>query len=185
MRQNLLTRHIGIRICVFAFFVSRTPVPADQLTLTTYVAFLARTLKPPSVNCYLNIVRIMHLEAGFENPLKDNFELKLIRRGVARQHGVPPVQKLPLTVEILERFVSELDLTMSSDLSFWAACLVGFYGMLRKSTLLPKSEGQEENCILRSDVVNMCVDSFVIQVRHSKTNQFGQRVLQIPFFFVL
>jgi hypothetical protein len=29
----------------------------------------------------------------------------------------------------------------------------------------------------------MCEDSFVLRVRHSKTIQFGQRVLLIPFFF--
>jgi hypothetical protein len=40
-----------------------------------------------------------------------------------------------------------------------------------------------ENCILRGDIINLCADSFVLQVRHSKTIQFGQRILQIPFFF--
>ena len=167
----------------FCIFYGRVPVPADQLTLRTYVAFLARSLKPLSVNCYLNIVRIMHLEAGFENPLKDNFELQLICRGVARQLGTPPIQKLPLTVEILEKIVTKLDFSLSSDLAFWAACLIAFYGMLRKSTLIPISERQIENCIWRSDVINLCVDSFVIQIRHSKMIQFGQRVLQIPFCF--
>jgi hypothetical protein len=74
-------------------------------------------------------------------------------------------------------------LDRSADLSFWAACLLGFYGLLRKSTLLPKSKADLGNVILRRDVINLCADSFVLCVRHSKTIQFGQRVLQIPFFF--
>jgi hypothetical protein len=118
-----------------------------------------------------------------ENPLKDNFELGLMRRGVARQLGTPVVQKLPLTVPILLKIHDLLDMARPSDLSFWAACLLGFYGLLRKSTLLPKSASNVENAILRSDIVNLCADSFVLCVRHSKTIQFGQRVLQIPFFY--
>jgi hypothetical protein len=62
----------------FCLFFGRVPVPADQFTLKTYMAFLARTLKPTSVNCYMNIVRIMHLKAGLDNPIKDNFELGMI-----------------------------------------------------------------------------------------------------------
>jgi hypothetical protein len=113
----------------FCLFYGREPVPADQITIKAYVAFLARTLKPVSINCYINVVRIMHLEAGLPNPLKDNFELGLIRRGVARQLGVPPVQKLPLTATILMQMQNVLDFSLTCDLSFWAACLVGFFGL--------------------------------------------------------
>jgi hypothetical protein len=52
---------------------------------------------------------------------------------------------------------------------------------MRKSTLLPKSEMKFEHYVLRGDILNMCEDSFVLQVRHSKTIQFGQKVL--PFFY--
>jgi hypothetical protein len=105
----------------------------------------------------------------------------MIRRGIARQLGTPPNQKLPLTVPILAMFVKFLDMSLNSDLAFWSACLVGFYGLMRKSTLLPKSVFKSDMSLLRSDVVNLCEDSFVLEVRHSKTIQFGQRVLQIPF----
>jgi hypothetical protein len=53
---------------------------------------------------------------------------------------------------------------------------------MRKSTLLPKSNVILDHCLLRGDVINLCADSFVLQVRHSKTNKFGQRVMQVPFF---
>jgi hypothetical protein len=68
----------------FCLHFGLKPVPADQVTLKTYVAFLARSIKPSSVNGYLNIVRIMHLESGVGNPLDKNFELNLIKRGVKR-----------------------------------------------------------------------------------------------------
>ena len=67
----------------FCLYFGRAPVPADQLTLKTYIAFLARSIKSSSINGYLNIVRIMHLEAGYPNPLVDNFEIRMLKRGIA------------------------------------------------------------------------------------------------------
>ena len=76
-----------------------------------------------------------------------------------------------------------LDLTLKKDLSFWAALLVGFFGLLRKSTLIPKSKvSGDTHALLRSDVINYEEDSFVLVVRYSKTIQFGQKVLQIPYW---
>jgi hypothetical protein len=85
----------------FCLYFGRVPVPADQVTLKAYVAFLARSIKSSGINSYLNIVRIMHLEAGLVNPLCDNYELNMVKRGVARQLGSPPEQKLPITIDIL------------------------------------------------------------------------------------
>jgi hypothetical protein len=166
----------------FCLFYGRTPVPADSQTLKAYVAFLARSIKPGSINCYLNIVRILHCEAGLANPLSDNWDLKMVKKGVSRQLGSPPIQKMPITIEILLKLYATLDLTDPFEISFWAACLVGFYGILRKSTLLPKnSRISPIDGLIRSDLINLQLDSFVLRVRHSKTIQFGQRVLQIPF----
>jgi hypothetical protein len=67
----------------FCIYFSLTPVPASQDTLKTYVAFLARSIKPAGINGYLNIVEIMHLEAGLENPLVANFELNMLHSDVA------------------------------------------------------------------------------------------------------
>ena len=106
----------------------------------------------------------------------------MVKRGVSRQLGAPPVQKLPLTVEILLKLHSLLDMSCTVDLSFWAAVLTGFFGLLRKSSLLPKTANCDFTmCLLRSDIVVMERDSFVLQIRKSKTNQFGQRILQLPF----
>ena len=119
----------------FCCYYGCTPVPVDQDTLCCYVAFLARSLSPSSVNSYLNIIRILHLDAGLSNPL-DSWELSMIKRGVHRQHGVPPKQKLPITILILREIFPLLDHFSSSfDISFWAACLIGFFGFFRKSTI--------------------------------------------------
>ena len=68
----------------FCFYYEICPVPIDQNSLACYVAHLARTLSPSSVGIYLNIVRIMHLETGLANPLAENFEVAMIKRGINR-----------------------------------------------------------------------------------------------------
>jgi hypothetical protein len=78
-------RNAYLRFCLYFGLVA---VPASQMTLKTYVAFLARSIKPACINGYMNIVRIMHLEAGLENPLSENFELNLIKHCVSRQLGL-------------------------------------------------------------------------------------------------
>ena len=94
------------------------PVPATQETLVTYCAYLARTLSSSSIPAYLNVVRLMHIEAGFPNPLHDNWELSSMQRGISRLLGRPPKQKSPITVKILLDLLSTIE-NHSADYSFW------------------------------------------------------------------
>jgi hypothetical protein len=60
--------------------------------------------------------------------------------------------------------------------------VLGFFGFLRKSSLLPVSSSVALNKRLnRADVVELSLDSFLLVCSHSKTNQFGQRTHVIPF----
>ena len=170
-----------LRFCVY---FGRVPVPANQATLIGYVAFLGRSISPRSIPCYLNVIRIMHLCAGLRNPLEGNWEVNMLKRGIARVKAVPPVQKLPITVDMLLKIRAQLKLCDSCDVCFWGACLIAFYGFLRKSTLLLKSATSDpQKGLLRSDVREVCAHSFSLVVRNSKTIQFGQRVLTLPYAF--
>ena len=42
-----------------------SPLPVSQETLLCYVAYLARKLSASSIPNYLNVVRLLHLEAGY------------------------------------------------------------------------------------------------------------------------
>ena len=60
--------------------------------------------------------------------------------------------------------------------------MVGFQGFLRKSSLLLKTCSTPPRLgIVRSDVTGLSTSSFILSIRHSKTIQFGQRVLALPF----
>ena len=164
----------------FCCFFGCTPVPAERDTVCCYTAFLARSLSPSSIGGYLNIIRVLHLDAGLPNPLENNWEVTLIRRGIARQLGTPPKQKLPITLAILRSIFPLLDFSSTFEISFWAACLIAFFGFFRKSTILPVSHTSVGG-ILRGDVINFNGISFELVVRHTKTIQFGQRILVLPF----
>jgi hypothetical protein len=96
-------------------------VPASQETLICYVAHLARSMLPSSVNVYLNIIRILHEEAGFENPLASNYELGMVKRGLLRARGVPPKQKASMTLEILIAMHKTMNFALNSEKAFWCA----------------------------------------------------------------
>ena len=146
-----------------------------------YAAYLARFLLPQSTCIYLNFVGLLHKELGFQNPLADNWTLSTVIRGIKRTKGTPPVPKLPITVDILGRIYSLLNLNDSKHASFWAVCLVSFFGLFRKSHLLPTSPStfSPTTFLTRSDF-SFSGSTILINVRWSKTIQFGQRTVTIP-----
>lgn len=157
------------------------PVPATQETLSSYMAFLARSLSPNSIPGYMNIIRLLHLDAGFDNPLLNNWDLKLIYKGISRTLGQPPQQKAPINPKILLLINNTLD-GSDGDIAFWCACLIAYYGFMRKSTLLPSSNRPTlGKYISRDDIKDICLTSFRIIVRNSKTIQFGNRVHSITY----
>ena len=157
------------------------PVPISLANLGRYIAFLASRLCFSSVRQYLNAVRLIHLEAGLPNPLMNNWYFTSIMKGLKRHKGDSTKQKLPISVNILWGILSVLDFNQPFDISFWAACLVGFFTFFRKSNLLIPAPGKFDldKHLCRSDVV-LHSSGAVIGVRWSKTIQFKQRVLHVP-----
>lgn len=139
--------------------------------------FLARSLSYSSIPAYLNVIRIIHLEAGFENPLS-TWLLTSLLKGVKRTINKPAKQKLPITLDILKKIHLVLDLTTSIHKTFWASCLVAFYAFLRKATLLPKSK-KDSKIICVSDL-QFSSSGALLSIRFTKTIQNQDRILQIP-----
>jgi integrase len=166
----------------FCLFYSLVPVPASHTTIACFMAHLARTMSPASVNIYMNIVRILHEEAGLNNPLCDNYQVSQMKRGLLRQKGLPPVQKAPMTPEILALLYDTLNFSTNMDKAFWCAVLVGFFGFLRKASLFPNSPTVPPlKRLCRQDVSQLSLASFDLTCNHSKTNQFNQRTHVIPY----
>jgi integrase len=166
----------------FCVAFSCTPIPASQHTIVAYATYLARRLVPSSIPVYLNVIRLLHLEAGFNNPLTENWELGLVKRGISRTHGRPPLQKQPITIDMLHRMAAAIPTRSPADHAFFAATLIGFFGFFRKSTLLPAPGPlMAGKFIARNDIINLTLESFELVSRFSKVIQFGQRIHVVPF----
>lgn len=165
----------------FCASLNISPVPISATDLGRYVAFLATKLSFSSVRQYLNVVRLIHMEAGHGNPLTDNWFLSTLMKGLRRKKGDATSQKLPITRDILQGILRLLNLDRSFDVTFWATCLVGFFSFFRKSNLLVQSWGQfdPQKHLCCSDV-RFCESGVILSVRWSKTIQFRQRILEIP-----
>ena len=165
----------------FCAFMGVPSVPASSRTICLYAAFLACTHKFSSIQNYLNIIGIIHKEFCLPNPLKENWHLSSLLTGIKRVKGNLVKQKLPITVNILLHIHEYLNLSSSVNASFWAICLVAFFGMFRKSHLLAKTEKSfdPKKQFVRSDF-EFCPWGALVKVRWSKTIQFRERTILIP-----
>lgn len=157
------------------------PIPATPLNICRYAAFLARRLSSNSIPKYLNIIRLLSLECGLPNPLQDNWQLKSLLSGIKRVKGTTLVRKLPITPIILLQIKPALNLSTLPDAAFWAASLLLFFGLLRKSNVLaPSLGGFDADKHLRRGDFDPHPWGIEVTVRWSKTIQFKERSLSIP-----
>jgi len=158
---------------------SYLPCPISQQDLARYIVHLIDTLSASSVPLYLNVVRLLHLENNYPNPIQ-SFYITTLLQGIRRELSTPPSQSLPITPSILHAMSKVLDFTSPMAISFWAASLVAFFSFFRKSTLLPKS-------LIHSCKTEICLadltlshSGFLLKIKHTKTLQYRQSLLCIP-----
>ena len=157
------------------------PIPVSQTTLLRYTVHLARRLAANSIKKYLNIVRIMHLEYGLTDPLRDNWVLTSLLKGICRSKGLSVHRKLPITPSLLLAIRNRLNFNNIVDSVFWAISLVAFFGFLRKSNLLPPSSitFNPAKHLCREDL-SLFSGGLILHIRWSKTLQFAERLHQAP-----
>lgn len=158
------------------------PVPVTDVTVAKYAAYLARRLKPSSVKQYINIIRLLHLECGLDNPSADSWYLKTTLKGIEKMKGTEVTRKVPVTPELLLQMRVKLNFTKTKDCVFWAACMVMFFGLLRKSNLFgTDSVGFNPDKQLTRDCFRASADqtAMIVTAKWSKTNQTRDHVLNI------
>ena len=117
-----------------------------------------------------------------KNTLLDNFALANLKKGIARKIGTPPKQMRPLTCEMFLQMYNHLCFLNPKDIAFWAVCMIGFFGFLRKATLLPASaENKTDDCLLYGDLELIGFLDFNLHVRRTKTIQCRERILTLPY----
>ena len=102
-------------------------------------------------------------------------------QGLKAQLSRPARQKLPFSVNHLEKFYNLLDLSDVKQLAGWCAMLLAFFGCFRLSNLVPPSKVKFDPCkhLKRNDI---CFDNEFVLVfyKWSKTNQNLNKVSWIP-----
>ena len=154
------------------------PVPISERDLACYAAFLAGKLKYNSMRQYLNVVKLLHEEAGYPNPLQQSWVLASLFKGIKRSLGNQEIPKLPITIDILQRLFYIIDFNSSVETCFWCACTIAFFSFLRKSNLFVDSSGNTK--FLTRGNVMFSTQGVVISIQSSKTIQYGERQVQIP-----
>lgn len=156
------------------------PVPATSQNLCRYVVQLSERLCFNSIRQYLSVVKLLHAENQLPDPL-DDFKLKSVLQGLKRELGAKVNKKLPITPKILRDMLSCLDMNSILDTAIWAASLLSFYAMLRRSNVTAKyaTMAKNEHILTRSDV-SLNEEGVTVTIRWSKTIQFKDRQLNLP-----
>ena len=145
-------------------------LPATAETVSLYIADVAETMKPSTLQRRLAALAVAHKAAGYENPCAHEV-VKSVLAGTRRRLGVAQAQKVALGVDDVRSMVAELR-DSAIDVRDRALLLVGFAGALRRSELVGL------------DVADVSFEraGVVLALRRSKTNQEGNaEPIAIPY----
>ena len=155
----------------------------DNRTLMRYIALLARTLKVTTIITYISMgVRLYHVQNNLHwTPIRERFPVAMLIRGIRRIKGDGEKAKQPITLHILRKIRKHIDLRTKWGKCIWAALLLAFYCMLRKSSIsADKQDTTNDRALIRTAHLFIREGRLWIRLFHTKTIQFGERVLELP-----
>ena len=165
----------------FTVYYQISPLPTSVDTLVCFLEFMARTVGHPHLKHLLSCVKFLHEALDLPFPI-NSFMIDMTMQGLKRRLAKVPFQVLPLTPIILKKMYSHLDMSNIQDRALWCAYLLSFYGLLRKSSAVPKSAQYDVNKVLvrRNIAVDNQNNMVYIYLGHGKTNNFCTRDVIIP-----
>jgi hypothetical protein len=165
-------------------YYQRVPVPANEATMALYARSLAdNNLTYGTIKNYITGVRVLHTEHGIRAPAyKGDYHFNRVMQGIKRELGNFAKQKLHITPQILldmEKCIVKAD---RNERMFFAACLLAFYTLFRKSNFTAPTElgFVPTKHLCRRDVRMKGNGTLEILSQWSKTNQFHERELVFP-----
>ena len=173
------------RFINFVLMYKRKPVeeclPASETLLSGFVAFLAKSIKYPSIKTYLAAVRHFHIRHGFELNLNKMLRLQLVLRGIKRSKGQQTRVRLPITINHLKLFKMLLAIPFTQNFNskmIWGAMTLAFFGFLRLGEITCNSVFNPEvhlttDCIKFSHQSSGVTPQFMtVHIKESKTDPF-------------
>jgi hypothetical protein len=148
-----------------------------------FAEMMARTVKAGTIGVYIAGVRALHIHVVGYVPWGGDRALRLARvlAGIRRRQAkaVRVVKREPVTLAILEEWRSRMDLSLATDRMLWAALVLAFFGLLRKSEFTAPSATtfDPETHLARRDVAfqwrGKKLASMTVHIKYSKTEAFG------------
>ena len=156
-------------------------LPSSTDTMVLFMEFMARTSGYGHLKHLYSSIKFLHEAMDFDFP-ENSFQLDTTMQGLKRRLANVPFQVLPLTPQILRKMFQHIDLGNPEDRALWASYLAAFYGLLRKSNVVPKSGKFDPRKVLvkRNIRVDLQTNMVYLYIGFSKTNQFGDRDVIIP-----
>ena len=157
-------------------------LPADELLLTEFVAFLAKSIKYASIKIYLAAVRHYHICRGFHLHMHKMLRLQLALRGIKRSQGDQIRVRLPITIHHLKLFrllLAISNINNFDSLMIWAATTLAFFGFLRLGELTCNSKFNKDVHPITHDSIffPLRIDTkdpqfMTVRMKESKTGPF-------------
>ena len=143
--------------------------------------FMAKSSGHAHLKHLLSSVKYIH--QGLDLPFPaSSFQLDTTMQGLKRRLAKVPFQVLPLTPVILKQMFSHLDMSQLRDRALWCSYLLSFYGLLRKSSAVPKSKQYTPTQVLvrRNIKVDIANNMLYLYLGYGKTNNFCTRDVLVP-----
>lgn len=160
-----------------------TPLPADQTTVARFLVNLAKDCVYSTCNNYLSAIIALHKFYGYDASFRECFMIKMVMQGLGKYLGKAVVQKRGLTPENLMSIYARLDLSDINNITMWAAIILSFRTLLRKSNIVQDNLEVLGMVVTRADI-EYTSQGLILNVRKTKTVQRREYVLRIPINFL-
>ena len=134
-------KHRYYRYCLAA---NKPAIPTSENMLCEFVAHTVQEgLKYQTIKTYLLAVRNWQVLSGMGDPFRSDLSLlEYILRDQARNREGPPMERLPITPDILlkVRVILEQNWMSFDNIMLWAVYCTAFFGFLRSAGLTVPSQ---------------------------------------------
>ena len=165
----------------FTEFYQIAPFPATEWNLIRYARYLANGMTSyDSVKGYLSGVKRLHELGGYTFPTQMKI-LAAIMRSIKYELAGAVKKAVPVTPHLLRRIFKLIDIKDVIQVTAYTALVVGFMLFLRKSNLVPDTQGgfNPKEQLTWADVW-WKGEILMVIIRWSKTLQYREKELELP-----
>ena len=157
--------------------------PADALQIRRYVQYLSEQHESvDSSKSYVGGgVKSLHMLLDLDPPPLDDYVYNLTVQGIRHDKRHMVHRAAPFTPELLVQIYDYVDFTDPRQATAYVTMLVGFLTLFHKSNLVADSDKKydADKTLGRRNFIRL-KDCYLVRAFWSKTNQFGDKCLDIP-----